>query len=159
MKKLLILLVFLISNFMSSQQCPYDGSSIIVLKVHERDNENTIGNLHVTLIKKKNGKVKKSPITILYQMVNFPFISDEYWVQVPNDFKMEDMYLKIESVYQFEDSGYFSYGTTEIKVSESDKYALCDLYDSYQNDEIIEKRVYYPIEVVLEKKHVSSENE
>ena len=92
-------------------------------------------------------------------MMNFPFISDEYWVQVPNDFKMEDLYLKIESVYQFEDGGYFSYGTTEIKVSESDKYVLCALFDSYQNDEVIEKRVYNPIEVVLEKKHVSTENE
>lgn len=159
MKKLLILLVFLISNFISAQHCPYDGSSIIVLKVHERDNENTITNLHVTLIKKKNGKVKKSPIIMLYQMMNFPFISDEYWAQVPNDFKMEDLYLKIESVYEFKDDGYYTYGTTEIKVSESDKYALCDLYDSYQNDEIIEKRVFNPIEVVLEKKPEPTENE
>ena len=42
MKKLLILLVFLISNFISAQHCPYDCSSILVLKVNERDNENTI---------------------------------------------------------------------------------------------------------------------
>jgi len=144
---------------MSAQHCPYDGSSIIVLKVHERDNENTITNLHVTLIKKKNGKVKKSPITILYQMNNYPFVGDEYSVQVPNNFKMEDLYLKIESVYEFKDDVYYNYVTKEIKVSESDKYALCDLYDSYQNDEIIEKRVFNPIEVVLEKKPEPTDNE
>jgi hypothetical protein len=158
MRKIALFVILLISNFINAQHCPYDGSSVVVLKVHTRENQNSIPNLHVTLIKKKNGKVKKSPIIILYQMVRFPFITDEYWVQIPKDFKMDNLYLKIESVYQFDAGGYFHYGTTEIKVSESDKYDLCDLYDSYQNAGIIEKRIYHPVEIVLQKKQESSDN-
>ena len=157
MKKLLIVIVFLVSNFINAQHCPYDGSSIIVLKVHEKGNLNTISNLHVTLIKKKKNKVKKNPVTILYQMTGIPLISDEYWVLVPNDFKMEDMYLKIESVYEYENGEKFTFGTTKIKVSETDKYPICDLYDTYQNEVIIDKRIFNPIEIILDKKYDSSD--
>lgn len=45
MKKILICLFVLVSNLVNAQHCPYDFSDIIVLKVHTRENQNTIPNL------------------------------------------------------------------------------------------------------------------
>lgn len=149
----------LFCNLISAQHCPHDNYSIIVVKLHENGNQNTIPNLHLTLIKKKKGKIKKSPIKILYQMTGIPFISDEYWVIVANEFKMQNLYLRIESVYEVKKGSSFTYGTTEVKVSETDKYPICDLYDFYQNGVILNKRVFNPIEVILEKKQENTENE
>ena len=156
MKHRLFILV-LFCNFISAQLCSYDNFSIIVVKVHENGNQNTIPNLHLTLIKKKKGKIKKSPITLLYQMGYLPFISDEYYVQVPNNFKMQNLYLRIESVYVVKKGSSFTYGTTEIKVSETDKYPICELSDSYQNRGILNKRVFNALEIILNKKYDSSD--
>ena len=72
-------------------------------------------------------------------MTGIPFISDEYWVIVANEFKMQNLYLRIESVYEVKKGSSFTYGTTEIIVSETDKYPICDFYDFYQNGVIINK--------------------
>ena len=86
-----------------------------------------------------------------------PFISDEYYVQVPNNFKMQNLYLRIESVYVVKKGSSFTYGTTEIKVSETDKYPICELSDSYQNRGILNKRVFNALEIILNKKYDSSD--
>lgn len=148
MKKILICFILLVSNVIAAQHCPYDdGSSILVLKVHTNDNQNTIPNLKVSLIKKKKGKLVRSKVYILTQNNKFPFLSDEYSILVGHNFDSKHYYLKIESVCEFGDNGWRYYGTTEIKLAEIDKLPLCSNFDKTFNE-----RVYKPIEVIVSKR-------
>jgi hypothetical protein len=151
MKKLLIGLLVLVSNSIYSQHCPYDGSSIIIAKIHTRENENTIPNLKVSLVKKdKKGKIKKE--FILTQSNNFPFLTDEYSLIVGNTFDIENYYLKIESVCEFNNGEWTKYYLTEIKLFENDINGLCDHHDASAKDfKYIDGRVYKPIEIILRK--------
>ena len=153
MKKILICLLVLVSNSIYSQHCPYDGSSIIIAKIHTRENENTIPNLKVTLVKKKKDKVVKSKDYILTQNNRFPFLTDEYSLVVANSLDIENYYLKIESVCEYANNDWTFYGTKEIKLTEIDIFPLCGNYDSNDYyDSSYEERVYKPIEVILSKK-------
>lgn len=151
MKNILFVLVILFYNSILAQHCPYDGSSIIVLKVHTPDNSNTIPNLKVTLVKKKQDKIVKSPVYILTQTNKFPFLSDEYSIIVGHNFDTENWYLKIESVCEYGDNNYVTLETTEIKITENDKYNLCGNFDSYEYETAFGERVYKPIEVMFRK--------
>lgn len=153
MKKILICLLVLVSNSIYSQHCPYDFSSIIIVKIHTRENQNTIPNLKVTLIKKKKDKVVKSKDYILTQNNRFPFLTDEYSLVVGNSFDIENYYLKIESFCEYGNNDWTFYGTKEIKLTEIDKFPLCGNYDSNDYyDSTFGERVYKPIEVILSKK-------
>lgn len=151
MKNILFVLVILFYNSISAQHCPYDGSSIIVLKVHAPDNSNTIPNLKVTLVKKKQDKIVKSRVYILTQTNKFPFLSDEYSIIVGHNFDTENWYLKIESVCEYGDNNYTTLETTEIKITENDKYNLCGNFDSYEYHTGFGERDYKPIEVIFRK--------
>lgn len=152
MKKMIICLIILLSNVINAQHCPYDGSSIIIAKIHTRENKNTIPNLKVTLVKKdKKSKIKKE--FILTQSNNFPFLTDEYSLIVGNRFDVENYYLKIESVCEYGNNDWTFYGTKEIKLTEIDKFPLCGNYHSNDYyDSTSGERVYKPIEVILSKK-------
>lgn len=151
MKKMLICLLVLVSNLINAQHCPYDGSSIIFAKIHTRENENTIPNLKVSLVKKdKKGKIKKE--FILTQLSNFSFLTDEYSLIVGNTFDIENYYLKIESVCEFNDGEWTKYYMTEIQLFENDINGLCNHLDaSAKNFKYIDGRVYKPIEIILRK--------
>lgn len=153
MKKILIFLFFLVSNVINAQHCPYDFSDIIVLKVHTIENQNTIPNLKVTLIKKKKDKIVNNKVYILTQNNRFPFLSDEYSVIIPSRLDIENYYLKIESFCEYGNNDWTFYGTKEIKLTEIDKFPLCGNYDSNDYyDSTFGERVYKPIEVILSKK-------
>lgn len=152
MKKILICLLVLVSNLIYSQHCPYDFSSIIIVKIHTRENQNTIPNLKVTLIKKKKDKIIKSKDYILTQNNRFPFLTDEYSLVVGNSFDIENYYLKIESVCEFSNNEWSRYHLTEINLSKNDINGLCDHYDaSAENFHYSDGRVYKPIEIILRK--------
>lgn len=152
MKKLAILLIILVSNSISAQHCPYDGSSIIILKIHTREDQNTIPNLNVTLVKKKKGKIVNSTVYVLTQSNSFPFLSDEYTAIVGNNFDTENWFVKIESACEYGDNGWMNYGTTEIKLTQNDLFSLCGNYDNTNFYDHNEGRVYSPIEILLAKK-------
>jgi uncharacterized membrane protein len=152
MRKIVVIVILVISNFSSAQHCPYDFSDIIVLKVHTRENQNTIPNLKVTLVKKKKDKIVNSKVYILTQNNRFPFLSDEYSIIIPSRLEIKNYYLIIESVCEYGDSGWTYYGTKEIKLAENDKFPLCGNYDSNDYyDSSFGERVYKPIEVILQK--------
>ena len=153
MKKMLIFLIILVSNVINAQHCGYDFSDIIVLKVHTRENLNTIPNLKVTLVKKKKDKIVNSKVYALTQTNTFPFLSDEYSVIIPSRLDIENYYLNIESVYEFGNNEWTYYGTKEIKLTKIDKFPLCENYDSNDYyDTSFGERVYKPIEVILNKR-------
>jgi len=154
MKKTALLILILVSNFSNAQaqHCPYDGSSIIVLKVHTQDNQDAIPNLKVTLIKKKNDKIVKNQLYVFTQNNNFPFLSDEYSVIVGTSFDTNNWYVKIESFCEFGNNGWTNFGTAEIKIKEDDKFNLCGNYDATDYHTVIGERIYKPIEVILSKK-------
>lgn len=151
MRKIVLFVILQISNFINAQHCSYDGSSIIILKIHTREDDNTIPNLKVSLVKKDNkGKIKK--VFILTQSNNFPFLTDEYSLIVGNTFDIENYYLKIESVCEFSNDEWTKYYLTEIKLFENDINGLCDHHDaSAKNFKYIDGRVYKPIEIILRK--------
>lgn len=153
MKKLAILLLLLMSSLSNAQHCPFDGAAIIVVKIHERGNENTIQNLKLTLIKKKKNKVIKTIENFPNNSYSFPFLSDEYSLIVGSAFDVENWYLKIESVCEYGDNGWTYFKTTEIKLNENDKYQLCDNFNSSEYGVVTnsEGRVYKPVEVILER--------
>lgn len=153
MRKIALFVLFLISNLIFAQHCPYDGSSVIVLKVHTRENQNTIPNLKVTLVKKKKkDKIVNSKVYILTQNNRFPFLSDEYSIIIPSTLDIENYYLKIDSVCEYVYDDWTYYGTTEIKLTENDKFRLCGNYDiDDYKDVSYSERVYKPIEVILQK--------
>jgi len=152
MKKLAILLTLLISNLISAQHCPYDGSSIIILKIHSREDQNTISNLKVTLIKKKKDKIVNTTEYVLTQTNRFPFLSDEYTAIVGNNFDTENWFVKIESACEYGDNGWMNYGTVEIKLNRNDIYSLCGNFDNTNYYDNNDGRVYSPIEVMLTKR-------
>lgn len=153
MKKLAILLTLLMSSLCNAQHCPYDGAAIIVVKIHERGNENTIQNLRVTLVKKKKDKIVNDAAYVLTQNGGFPFLSDEYSVIVPNRLDMKNYYLKIESVCEYRDNELSYFKTTENKLDENDLYPLCGNYDSSEYSTVMrsEGRIYHPLEIILDK--------
>lgn len=154
MKKIIFLVIFCVSSIINAQHCPYCGSSIIVLKVHTKDNQNTIPNLKIALINKKNDT--KNTDYILTRKSKFPFLTDEYSITVPYNFDIENWYLKIESYCDYEGNDWFNYGNAEIYLTENDKYSLCRNFisDEYSLNE--GERVYKPIEVILGKKKCKS---
>ncbi|MEC4003714.1 hypothetical protein OX283_003530 [Flavobacterium sp. SUN052] len=160
MKKQLICLIILISNLINAQHCPYDGTSIIVIKIHTRENQNTIPNLKLSLVKKKKNKIVKILEDFPSQSYNFPFLADEYSIIIGNAFDIENWYLKIESVCAYTNNEYTTYGTTEIKLTENDKYPLCENYDSSEYNTIGfgEQRIYKPIEVILYQRNCEEIN-
>lgn len=152
MKKILIFGIFLIFQLTNAQHCSYCGSSIIVLKVHTIENPNTIANLEIRLVKKKHNKIIESQILPLYQVTNFPFIQDGYSVIIPRNLNVKDWIIKINSVCEQENEVLQTYEETEIKISENDKYPLCDNFDSFEYNLIDGNRVFNPIEVILKRK-------
>lgn len=159
MKKILILLIILVSNIGFAQHCPFDGAAIIVVKIHERDNENTIPNLKLTLVKKKKNKIIKTIENFPNTSYSFPFLNDEYNLIVGNTLDVENWYLKIESVCEYGDDGLMNYGTTEIKLTQYDSFSLCGNYDNTNYYDSNNGRVYSPIEVILSKKSCETQND
>lgn len=153
MKKILFCFIILVSSILKAQHCPFDGAAIIVVKVHESGNENTIQNLKLTLIKKKKNKVIKTIENFPNNAYSFPFLSDEYSLIVGSAFDVENWYLKIESVCEYGDNGWTYFKTTEIKLNENDKYQLCDNFNSSEYGVVTnsEGRIYKPVEVILER--------
>ena len=80
------------------------------------------------------------------------FIQDEYSVIIPRNLNAKDWIIKINSVCEQENGIYKNYEETEIKISENDKYPLCDNFDSFEYNLIDGNRVYKPIEVILKRK-------
>jgi len=152
MKKLVICLIILTSNVINAQHCPYDGSSIIVVKIHNREDQNTIPNLKVTLVKKIKDKIVNDNTYILTQNNNFPFLSDEYSIIVGSSLDTQNWYLKIESECEFGDYGWTYYGNSEIKLTASDMFFLCGNFDNTDFYDTNDGRVYSPIEVILTKR-------
>jgi len=158
MKKLAILLVFLISSLCNAQHCAYDGSSIIILKIHTRDDFNTIPNLKVTLVKKKKDKIVNITEYVLTQYNSFPFLSDEYSAVVGSNFDTQNWSVKIESACEYGENGWMDYGTAEIKLNRNDMYPLCGNYDNTNFYDYNDGRVYSPIEVILTKRSCETPN-
>ncbi len=156
MKKIILLLFVGISMYAQKTECSY---SMLLLKVHQTADMNTIMNLNVTLFEKKgNGKIKATPWFLEYYPNNYGC----YTVNLPNDFNMKNMYLHIQSVCEDVDGIPKTYGQLDIKLYANDKISSCLVEQAFRqniSDFIIndEQRVFYPIEVVMDLKDCNEE--
>lgn len=158
-----------LSGVAFGQHCAYDGASIIVVNVHEKDNLNNIPNLIITIVDSKENPVldHKEKEIVFWQNpekssteynnfenareIRYPFAKDNYvWVCGVN-FSTDDYYLKIEETGNI--SNYHLPYYKLIKLYEGDKFHLCD---SYRNEDYHKnfgsQRLYKPIEIIVNKK-------
>jgi hypothetical protein len=151
MKRIVILILILISSISNAQHCAYDHSAIIVIKIRTNENYNTIPNLKVSLVKKGIHKMENDSKFRFTQINKFPFLTDEYSLQIPRSLNLENYIIKIESFCEFNGTKLMYYGTHTVKLSEHDKYSLCGTYDHEEYSQYNGERLYKPIEVVLSK--------
>ncbi len=143
MKKLFLGILFFTFFYSKAQHCGFDGASIIVVHVHQKNDLKTIPNLRITIVNEKGIDVFVKDTTRSFQQsLKFPFLKDEYAFEISSGFDMDNLYLKIENFPQ-------SNHIIKVKLYDNDLYRLCGNY----NDEIysynIGGRVFKPIEVIF----------
>lgn len=167
--QLFLLISFtLLSGLAFGQHCAYDFASIIVVYVHEKDNLNTIPNLKITLVDNEgNAVLDHNDKEIVFwqnpqktiskynspekaKEIRYPFAKDNYvWVCGVN-FSVDDYYLKIEETGNTSHYNLPYYKL--IRLYEADKFHLCDAYDNEDYFTYTGRRLYKPVEIILQKK-------
>lgn len=169
-QKLIILISFILfSDVAFGQHCAYDFASIIVVSIHEKDNMNNIPNFKISIVDRKGNPVldHKEKEIVFWQNpkkssteynnfenareIKYPFAKDNYVWVCGDNFSTDDYYLKVEEI-----NDACQYRLTDyklMKLYEVDKFHLCD---SYNNEDYHKnfgsKRLYKPIEIIVEKK-------
>ena len=161
LKLLFSLLLLTLSHFAFTQHCPFDGVSIIVVDVHERNFAKNIPHLKITMVNVEGKPVldyKGNEITFWQNLeksihsindldhakeMRFPFAKDNYVWVLPKSFQIDGYFLKIENTVK-------PTKFDKIKLYDVDKYHLCGQYTNEQLSSYSGQRVYQPIEIIID---------
>jgi len=166
MKQRLLILIalILVSDTSRGQHCAFEDVSIIVVWIHTKDDSSNIPDLKITLVdsqgntisdrnnneivfRKNKEKNQHNGYFLSPEDRSYPFAKDNYIWVCNVGFNVDTYYLRVEK------SGPASQDDRPlclpVKLSESDKYYLCGVYN---DREYIASgnRLYKPVEIILD---------
>jgi len=156
-------LLFFTSGLLA-QHCPFDGSGIIVLKIHSSGSADIIAGLKVTLIDslgKPAGEFWQNPEKTTYHgpidcnhradvtRMRFPFAKDNYVFVGFFNLLSKPHTIRIEYTDGNFNDGHFS--AVVVKPASEDMYSLCGTYkmDEYPSEYHGILIDYKPVEICL----------
>lgn len=177
MRKLLTLFLLAFCNWIFAQHCPFDGSAIIVLNIHNENSsaiipglkiylEDSAGNPYSTY-QYKNQKYAKD-IALFWQnpdhttfkgyidnnnpaepeKIRFPFARNNYVLTTYDGFPLDQYKIVIEDADAVK-NGLFE--TKIITLGKQDVYPLCTTYNKEVYNCPFKKVIYTPADVILAK--------
>jgi hypothetical protein len=175
-----IIFIFLFSENVKSQHCPFDGSAIVVLHIHEEDSVRTIPNLKITLLDSLHVPIEgyyfqngmfvedtlffwQNPSLTTFRgyidnnnpadvrHMRFPFARDNYVLVLSGGYPIENCFIQIEEIAVNGTLHYFPI-QQPIPLYKHDLYSLCGTYDDENyRTYYYGTRPYHPVELTMKR--------